>query len=106
MVLTLQLWWEASERIDLSISIVEQLQSLMELVPSIPQMPSPFQLEIPEILTVTEEEAIYHNLFLINGVKLSTPGVVPWIGPPELAPLRSEEGEEVIEKVPGSPVLE
>src|ERR1700761_549707 len=86
--------------------IVERLQNLMELVPTIPRMPSLFRVEIPEILTVAEEEAIQHNLFLISGVELSTPGVVPWIGPPGLAPPRSEEGREVVERVPGSPVLE
>jgi hypothetical protein len=90
---TLQLWREASEQINQSIAIMERLQNLMELVPCLDNHPvSPFQIHIPDPFPV-EEEVIYQHLFFMSGVDLSTPGVAPWIGPPRLAPLRSD-GEE------------
>src|ERR1700761_4582448 len=106
---TLQLWREASERIDQSIAIVERLQNLMELVPRLGNRPAlPFLIQIPDPFPVEEEEAIYRNLFFVSGVDLSTPGDAPWIGPaPIEAPPRSEEDDEVDEgKVPGSPPVE
>jgi len=67
----------------------------------------PYSIAILDPFPVEEEEAIYRNLFFISGVDLSTPGVVPWIGPARTeAPPRLEEEDEVIEKVPGSPNVE
>ena len=104
---TLQLWREASEWIDQSIAIVERLQNLMELAPPLGNHPvHPFQLHLPDPFPVEVEEEIYRNLFFVSGVDLSTPGVTPWIGPPGLAPLRSEEEDEIVGKVPGDPNIE